>query len=409
MIQNLSESRLFRDKNFFEKYNVREVADLLFQYLLVLTVLKKEFESLEFARQYAAKTVLNGGFRTWRYSQTDLGLMLFALLYDKGKTIPFQDHVSNSAELQRLTIPEQEIVLFLRRIFNNSDDPSMDNRMLLKLERELRVTRSDFKNVRRIAPYWAEATRDQKKVAATRLAQSLRRSAPTSELLPMLLEVIKQFDLEVQDAPKKDEDTTINHDKQLALGALAGIGTGAAYGIWKANRKGEQRRAGYVFKESEDLATIDPTDLKSRKFKQSMNAKGYKVVQIDPVKFVQAFEKAHPTDAVRTDRTNGAFDNELNKYHQKKLDRLNQFLNTNPDVEIELPFVGIEKNVPYITDGRHRLYLAAKQGLSSIPVMVQNSHVKQMTAEYGALNETTSAGMIASSPMPIGKIVKRRP
>lgn len=579
MIESLSESRLFRDKNFFSRYNVREISDLLMIYLLTLTVFKKEFESLEFARQYAAKTFLNGGYKNWRYSQTDLGAILFFLTSDKGSTISLKAHPSNEAELKRIDIPESEINLFLRRIMNNSDDAGMDNRLLLKIERELRVTDTAYRNLRRVAPYWTELEHDQRKVVITRISQALRRLAPQSEILPMLLEIMKQFDLEIEDAPSKEPDTTISAGKQIAIGTTAGVGTGIAYGLWKAKKKAAERKAGYEFKESQEFAAtdeteltevemvdwsdsdggpaqrsyakwlnnsfdpfiqkgdiridstggvfpifriktsdglvgamtgrqerislgddlldgiqikgvyiepafrktgvitkiysallnvldfvqsdsamtpgglniwkqltrthqvyqtaysgadiepvnnlvsggdqqtffifskepvIETTDLKSRKFK-TKNVRGFTQIDIDPKKFIRVFNLARPDDAVRFDRNRGAFDTELNKYHTKKIARLLRFLSDNPEVDIDLPMIGLgDDQKPVVVDGRHRLHLAAAQNLSSIPVLVRDEDLQKIRSEFGVneMVETTSSGSISSVSLPIGGFQK---
>lgn len=95
-------------------------------------------------------------------------------------------------------------------------------------------------------------------------------------------------------------------------------------------------------------------DLRTREFDWPAWARNrrrnYVLVDIDPVAYVEAFDKYQPDMAVRFDY----YHDHENDYHHRKVDRLVQWLETNPTVPVETPDVGLDdRGNPYTTDGRH--------------------------------------------------------
>jgi len=188
-IQNLCEGRLFGSgKSNLAHYSAKQITEMLYLQFLGIQILKYESGSLPVAQRYVRSTGNLTNFDYWRSGKNELYLMLHLIV---GQYADEQRHMlkygkrdARYLELTRLN--KQNLVRFLRSVASGHFDEGSDRRFLMELERGLRITDSNLKNIRRVAGQWKMQSFSTKKTTLTRLLQLFRSKARRSELLPYL-------------------------------------------------------------------------------------------------------------------------------------------------------------------------------------------------------------------------------
>jgi len=254
----LAESKLIRSKQMLGSYNAKDVADLIFLYFIVLTILKKDFNSATIAAGYAKHTMRTGNWDSWRYSYNDLALLIHTL-FGKDNTASFlKDQEQNATFMKKVRFNEQEAKNWLRDVVRGLDRTNRDRRFLLNLERNLAIDDSNYRSMRRMSSEWTTLTHGERSLVVTRLLHAFRVRARKSELFRVLEAMAKANNLEIKNA--KNPEVSSDQKDALFKSALSGSGIalgamtlGAAHGAWKAAKAAEKRRAGYDKKMEEDL------------------------------------------------------------------------------------------------------------------------------------------------------------
>jgi hypothetical protein len=241
------ESRLLRHSSSVGQYSAQDLAEITFLSLITLHLLRCNFSTAPWAKNYAAKSRASA----WRVSNssfTDLYQMLHVIVSQpRSWTSELKNSSASETLLNDIQLQPADLNLFLRNISGNSFDPNISKRLLLKFEYGLRITVTNYKSVRRIAGDWFASHVDEeaKKLAVTRLLQALRHKARRVDLLRPLERMSSDLKLELQNVCDPETgagcDTTATTAaqtsrqpsllKQLAVGAGLGVG---AYLLGKA-------------------------------------------------------------------------------------------------------------------------------------------------------------------------------
>jgi hypothetical protein len=246
---NLQEGSLLRGLSHMRRYSARDVADLCQLYLISLHILRSEFEHAPWAQKYTARTVAYQNWNTHRLYETDLYQLLHMLLNDH--TV-WHDHMKNPTAsklfLQDVHMSSSQVRMFLNNLARPKWDATLSGRLLMQLERNLKIQVQNYRSMRRIASDWSEPHVDTeaKSLVITRLLQALRNRAYQGEILPELVKLAQSQKLEIHTAC--DPETGKNCDvdstptrpsllKQIAVGAGLGLG---AYMLGKALFGGKQ-------------------------------------------------------------------------------------------------------------------------------------------------------------------------
>lgn len=244
---NLEESSLLRSLSSASRYSARDMADLCMLYMIALHILRSEFATAPFARDYARKTVSYNNWLTLRIHNTDLYQILNILMTKhQDWTDRLKNRTASDLFLEDLKIDDYVVKTFLHNIAKPGFNPDLSGRLLMRMERDLRIQVSNYRSMRRIASDWHEAhvTQEAKSLVMTRLLQALRYKAFTGDVLPQLSKLAKQQKLEIKNAcdPETGKNCMVPAHadtssarpsllKQIAVGAGLGVG---AYLLGKA-------------------------------------------------------------------------------------------------------------------------------------------------------------------------------
>ena len=242
----IAESRLLPDLSRMSKYSARDVADLAFCYMLALHMCRQEFETAPWVRMYATTSLSVNDWHMTNLNRTDLYQFLTLLI---SQTLTWTHNLRNPDAsdllLQQIRVDPHTVERFLHNLQQVSFDPELSGRLLLQMERDLKVTTSNYKSMRRILADWhlEHVDTEAKRLVITRLLQVLRAKAVQGDVVQKVSALSKERKWEITHAC--DPETGINCDqsvpvtshkstsllKQLALGAGLSVG---AYLLGKA-------------------------------------------------------------------------------------------------------------------------------------------------------------------------------
>ena len=151
----LSESSLFASLGSVNRYNARDIADLTFLYLITLHILRSNWESIAFAKNYAHKTMIYGSWEHEHINSTDLYQLLYITLNHSSAFLSnLKNPTASKALIHDLMLDSHDVNRFLQNIAASTYNDHLSDRLLLKFERELRINVTNYKSVRRIAADW---------------------------------------------------------------------------------------------------------------------------------------------------------------------------------------------------------------------------------------------------------------
>jgi hypothetical protein len=184
----LIESRQYRSPAGRQSLDLRKVADFAFVDLISLYILSHEYETAPVSASYAEKTMGFRNFRKPRLSGTDLYVSLNILTDPTGyfgKSIG-QNPSADAILINKLrfNLPTVKRYLDLLQDHNLSRDDAAT--LMLRLEKQLNITDSKLKSMRRLAQDWTALDSMQKQLLVTRMLQFYKRNAKRSELAVFL-------------------------------------------------------------------------------------------------------------------------------------------------------------------------------------------------------------------------------
>ena len=128
LVNQLTESRMYRSKQNIKNYSARQVCDHAFMDMIAIWILYNEFEFANTAIYYANKTAAYGGFKNFRQSSTDLYLSLHII---SEKRTDLLDSAADETLLERVNLNEREIIRYLRLATQNNLRESAARQTLL--------------------------------------------------------------------------------------------------------------------------------------------------------------------------------------------------------------------------------------------------------------------------------------
>lgn len=199
LVHELTESRLFRNKNIAGKVNLDDAAELAFVQLMMLNVFNKDYDFAPLAREYASRTIAFRNFDTFRTSGTDLYIALNRIMGKDQKSLTDKDKIASS----RIKPNRVDLIRYLDNISKSKSNPDFEKRMLLRFEKQFNIQNSLLKSLRRLSGDWENLNQNQRSLVVTRLSQYMRQKAMRSELTPALLKFQKRGNYIVSDKGDK--------------------------------------------------------------------------------------------------------------------------------------------------------------------------------------------------------------
>lgn len=257
LITELCEAQLFSTPSMLAGYTLKDIADLTFIYFMVLEIMNQEFSSAPVAKKYSRDTVSSGNFEIFRRSGTDLNIMLNILTTGQGEGYDRLSMTGHNDDFKRrIRLTKNDAYMY---VLNITSSLASNSRTLFDIENKLAISDSNYRSVRRLVQDWRKISKDDRRLAATRLLQALRTRASRSELLPAFEKLVNILNLEIKDAKNPELDTKQATMKgilgNLALGLAAGIG-GIGYGMYTGYKSvyGDDH-----FRIQEGIEFVEPT------------------------------------------------------------------------------------------------------------------------------------------------------
>lgn len=184
----LIESRQYRSPVGRRSLDLRKVADFAFVDMLTLYILSNEYNTAPVSAGYAQKTM---GFRNFlkpRLSGTDLYISLNILADPAGY---FGQQITQNPEADTFLNKKMRFNLpTIKRYLDLLQDGKLSQNdagvLMLRLEKQLVITDSKLKSMRRLAQDWTALDTMQKQLLVTRMLQFYKRTAKRSELAVFL-------------------------------------------------------------------------------------------------------------------------------------------------------------------------------------------------------------------------------
>jgi hypothetical protein len=182
----LVESRQYRSNT--ANINLRNVSDFAFLDLISLFILQNEYETATVSKNYADKTIGYRNFLRPRLAGTDLYTSL-NILANPDSVFSKKIHQNPEAdELLRakLKVHTPTVKRYLDLLADGSLRKEDASVLLLRLEKQLNITDSKLKSIRRLAQDWPAINDMQKELVVTRMLQYYHKFAKRSEMAVFL-------------------------------------------------------------------------------------------------------------------------------------------------------------------------------------------------------------------------------
>lgn len=174
-LRYVAEARVVRRAGDLQRYTFSDIRERIYVSFLALTLLKNTKENHQWAKQYAAATMAYGGFDVVRASANDLHNLLAVVDGRPEITQKLKNKRQAQVERQRSPFP----TLFTKRFLRKLND---DYSFLYRLERELRIHNSRYRQMRRSIADWNRQIPSDKKKVLRDLTAVLLDLMPNSDI-----------------------------------------------------------------------------------------------------------------------------------------------------------------------------------------------------------------------------------
>ena len=258
----ISESRLYRSTGNMRTLDGRAVADLTYLNTIALYLMLQDDAQHEYAKNYAKQTVQYGGYNTFRTSATDLYMLCHALTNPDSDKIKFKNTILTKRFLNSLNFDHRKHYMFMRKMSAASDRANEAMTYFLRLEAQLNITNSKYKQYRRFISNWGNLKYSSKQLVITKILQTMRHMGRGSELISPLTTMVKYRKYTTEPAYDVPRTSLAQKVAGAAVGAVAGryvagkaaklakdkpetfkkvgTGIGAVAGYWAAGRRKKQ-------------------------------------------------------------------------------------------------------------------------------------------------------------------------
>lgn len=257
--EELCESRLYRTSQNFRTLTGRDIANLAYLNSLIYYIMVQDNKQHDYARALAKRTAQYGSYTLFRTHATDLYMLCYIIKDPENKHLRYRDHGESKRFLKTLNFNSNYHIQFMRKIANADDRKNEALTYYMRLESQLKITDSRYKQFRRYATDWGNLKFASKQQVVSRITQEIRRIAKGSEVMAPLTTMIKYRSHRTISDYKEPRTSFTKRVAGTAAGAVAGryigkkiaqktgknvdkykkagTGLGAIAGYWASGRK----------------------------------------------------------------------------------------------------------------------------------------------------------------------------
>jgi hypothetical protein len=181
-LQDIHEARITKDDGSSQKLTYSDCGERLYLMLLVLETLRRYPAFNSKVQEYARKTRGFELYKFYRIMGTDLYNFIYFIVGSDSAQQKLKDPVAAIALKKATKIPERDLNRYINELANGKE-PKQVSALLIKLEQTLKITNSDYKEIRRELSTWEKITRQDKRAVATRLIFAVRAKLRSSDII----------------------------------------------------------------------------------------------------------------------------------------------------------------------------------------------------------------------------------
>jgi hypothetical protein len=227
----LIESKQYRSTASTGRMNLRNVSDFAFLDMIALFILNHEYESAPIASTYADKTISYRNFIKPRLSGTDLYVSL-NILSNPNSAFSQRIHQNPEADAilrSKLNINLPTMKRYLDLVADSKISTEDASTLFLRMEKQLNITDSKLKSIRRLAQDWPNLNSMQRELVVTRMLQFYHRYARQSEMAVFLDDLAKTHGYQINPHSEQDAElTNLGYGVSKKKGWIANIAPLAA-------------------------------------------------------------------------------------------------------------------------------------------------------------------------------------
>lgn len=227
----LSESMLYRRSRRFSALTGKEIADLYYLNTLLLYMLS--MDAPDVAVEYAKRTVQFGPFTLFRTSGTDLFMLGYQIRHPNNDHSQIKNPVESKKFLHSLSFDHSKSFFFIRQVSLEQVNQSFASGYLTRLENQLRVDKSLYKNWRRNLVNWEKTDPGMKKRIRSQIEAEMKRIGSGTAVGSELLVPFSLLDKAVEPVRKPEPDKP----KSKVADVIAPSAVAAAASYWAGSRK----------------------------------------------------------------------------------------------------------------------------------------------------------------------------
>lgn len=202
--QELCESRLYRTTASLSKLDGRDVANLVYLNTLATYLMLQDDQKYDFAQEYAKKTVQYGSYNNFKTVGTDLYMLCYVLNNVDNKEVTLKNHVPSIKFLRTLQFDAPRHIIFTRLMAREEGKNNLASSFFLRLESQLKIKESNYKQYRRDIANWGELKDSTKQRVLKMIVMDIRKIAMIGEVLPPLTNMIKREKISEATEPHTD-------------------------------------------------------------------------------------------------------------------------------------------------------------------------------------------------------------
>ena len=193
VINELTESKLFRHSHILQNLGSNGIKDLTFLYVLALYIMYNEPETHKKAISYAKKTKSYRDFKQFYIGGTDLYLLINTLTTDK-KT--YSDKWPFNTKVNKASIKKPLLLMFLDRLANAKIERKFVHSFLFDFQNSLKITNGTLRSLRRYVQDWHLMDVARKRQTMLKIKSYMKTKAMHTEIYNDIIDISRKYDLE---------------------------------------------------------------------------------------------------------------------------------------------------------------------------------------------------------------------
>jgi len=204
-IQDMQEARLTRGQDSNRILTYTDCCERLYLSILMLEAMRQYPAYTGQVKRYAKMSTQK--YFAYMSNRTDLHNFIYYVVGDNSAQEKLKDPNAAKAMRASTKIDIQELDRYLRMLGVGSS-PTRVGPFLIKLEASLKITNTDYKEIRRVLTYFSNSTTGQRRAVITKLLFAARAKLRSSDLIDEFSKFVADTNLET--SAVRDNEPTVS-------------------------------------------------------------------------------------------------------------------------------------------------------------------------------------------------------